>query len=377
MKILLVEPFWEGSHRSWAEGWQKHSSHQVEFLSLPGRHWKWRMYGGAVSLAKAFMQLKERPDLILASDMLDLTTFLALTRQRSTGIPTALYFHENQITYPWSPQDQDLALQRDNQYGFINFTSALAADALFFNSQYHLDSFTQALPKFLRQFPDRREIDLVEGIRSKSQVLYLGMGLQALDQFQFSQTPSPEPIILWNHRWEYDKQPEAFFECLFELAAEQLNFKLVVLGNAYRKRPAIFAAAQERLANHILHFGYAPDRASYAQWLWKADLLPVTGIQDFFGGSVVEAIYCKTYPLLPKRLAYPEHLPNELRDAHLYDNASELKQKMKAILQRWPLGPEWEKTSAQLQNFVSRYDWVNLAQSYDESFLKMTSDFKY
>mgnify|MGYP000456988033 CR=1 FL=1 len=35
---------------------------------------------------------------------------------------------ENQITYPWSPQDEDVKYQRNNQYGFINYTSALAAD---------------------------------------------------------------------------------------------------------------------------------------------------------------------------------------------------------------------------------------------------------
>jgi len=49
MKILLVEPFFVGSHASWAKGYQQFSQHDVEILSLPGRHWKWRMYGGANS----------------------------------------------------------------------------------------------------------------------------------------------------------------------------------------------------------------------------------------------------------------------------------------------------------------------------------------
>ena len=140
MKILLVEPFLGGSHRQWAEAYQQHSQHDIRLLSLPGRHWKWRMYGGAVSLAQVFLQQSFEPDLILASDMLDLTTFLALSRAKTWQLPAAIYFHENQITYPWSPDDQDPSLGRNNQYGFINYTSALAADTLYFNSHYHRGS---------------------------------------------------------------------------------------------------------------------------------------------------------------------------------------------------------------------------------------------
>jgi len=95
MQILIVEPYLTGSHRSWVEEYQRHSQHTVTVLSLPGRFWKWRMQGGAVTLARRFLALTTRPDLILATDMLNLTTFQALTRRHSAGIPCALHFHEN------------------------------------------------------------------------------------------------------------------------------------------------------------------------------------------------------------------------------------------------------------------------------------------
>ncbi len=363
MKILLLEPFMEGSHQSWAVALQQHSSHEIKILSLPGRHWKWRMYGGAVSLARQFNALDFQADLLLATDMLDLATFLALTRQKSAGIPTAIYFHENQITYPWSPSDADVKLQRNNQYGFINYTSALAADAIFFNSAYHLRSFTEALPAFLRQFPDHTESDLVDSIRAKSKVLYLGMELKSLDPFQKT-AQEKAPLILWNHRWEYDKNPDAFFNSLFRLAAEKIDFRLAILGNAYRKQPPIFAKAKSLLAEQIVCYGYAKNKAAYTEWLWKSDILPVTGIQDFFGGSVVEAIYCGCYPLLPRRLAYPEHLPEALSNLHLYDGEEEYEQKLRALL----INGDKINTSARLQNFVSRYDWSTLVEYYDQVF---------
>ena len=90
MNILLVEPYYTGSHKSWAEGYQSFSNHNVQIISLPGQFWKWRMHGGAISLAKQFMHMNFSPDLILATDMLDLTTFLSLTKSRTAQVPSAL-----------------------------------------------------------------------------------------------------------------------------------------------------------------------------------------------------------------------------------------------------------------------------------------------
>ena len=79
MHILLLEPYSTGSHAQWAAGYQKHSRHDVEILALAGANWKWRMHGGAVTLARRFMESSLAPDVIVATDMLDLTTFQALT----------------------------------------------------------------------------------------------------------------------------------------------------------------------------------------------------------------------------------------------------------------------------------------------------------
>lgn len=365
MNILLIEPFFSGSHRRWSEEFQTHSTHQISILSLPGKHWKWRMYGGAVTLAKQFNALAEIPDVLLVSDMLDLTTFLALTRQKSAQLPVYLYFHENQITYPWSPTDADIPLQRNNQYGFVNYTSALAADKVFFNSDYHKNSFLGALQTFLRQFPDRREMLNVDLITQKSEVLYLGMDLTKFDDFK--KVKSNEcPILLWNHRWEYDKNPESFFHALYKLKQEGIQFKVIVTGENYKSSPPIFAEAKEKLSTEIIHFGYAESFAAYAQLLRKADILPVTNNQDFFGGSVVEAIYCECFPLLPKRLAYPEHIPTELHNVHFYESEEEFYLKLKKAILEFKNKEEFD-----FQGFVSHYDWSEMIKIYDKK-LKVT-----
>ena len=59
-----------------------------------------------------------------------------------------------------------------------------------------------------------------------------------------------------------------------------------------------------------------------------ADILPVTSNQEFFGASVMEAIYCGTKPILPNSLAYPELIPPEHHLDVLYKNENELYEKV-------------------------------------------------
>jgi len=362
MTVLLIEPFFGGSHKQWAQSWQKYSRHDIHLLTLPGRHWKWRMHGGAVALARAWLESDLHPDVVVATDMLDLATFLGLTRTRAVGCRILLYFHENQITYPWSPTDRDVDLRRDNTYGYINFSSALAADGIAFNSAYHHHSFLEALPGFLRQFPDHRESQQVDQLMHKARILPLALDLRAMDDVA-APPLATEGIILWNHRWEYDKNPELFFSWCYRLQDEGIPFRLVVLGEAYGKSPPAFGEARDRLREHILHFGYAESRADYVRWLRQADILPVTGIQDFFGGSVVEAMYANCFPILPNRLAYPEHLTVQWHKSCLYESVEEGFSMLRQALL------ELDKTrrrTSETSKLVAHYDWHLRRASYDE-----------
>jgi glycosyltransferase involved in cell wall biosynthesis len=373
MEIVLLEPFMAGSHAAWAKEYQAHSRHTVNILGLEGKYWKWRMHGGAVSLARQFLEEGYRPDLLLATDMLDLTTFLALTREVTAEIPVALYFHENQLSYPWSPDDADPGLQRDAHYCFINYSSALAADAVLFNSDYHRSDFLAELPGFLKTFPDYNELDSVRQIAAKSRTLHLGLDLHKFDPYQLADQDCRErrPLILWNHRWEYDKDPEEFFRAMFALQQRGVEFELVVLGESYRQQPAIFSAARQKLERQIVHWGYVESFADYAAWLWRADILPVTSIHDFFGVSVVQAIYCNCQPLLPERLAYPEHLPEALHECYFYRDFEEL---VGRLLQ---LCHDVESLrEQQLPPLVATYDWGVMAPVYDDLLAELASCYR-
>ena len=237
MKIALISPYHGGSHQAWAEGYRKHSRFSVDMLTLPARFWKWRMHGGAVTLSRRFLEGDARPDLLLVTDMLDLTTFQALTRKRIGNIPCVLYMHENQLTYPLpqnsstGPMRRQLG-ERDRHYAFINYVSMMSADRIIFNSSYHLNSFYTELPKFLKHFPEYNELGSIGGLKLKSEVLAVGINLHGLNQGKWHvhkrETIRKPPLLLWNQRWEYDKNPEDFFAALFQLADEGIPFGLAL-----------------------------------------------------------------------------------------------------------------------------------------------------
>jgi glycosyltransferase involved in cell wall biosynthesis len=367
MKILIIEPFFGGSHESWAKGFKASSRHVIEMLTLEGRTWKWRMRGGAVTLARLYLEGGYSPDLILATDMLDLSTFTSLTRDLTAEIPIAVYFHENQLTYPWSPNEKKSKEGR-REFGFINFTTALTAKKLFFNSAYHMEAFLSDLSVFLEGFPDYNERESIELIREKSEVLYLGMDFKKLDKAAATREEVKEqsaPLILWNHRWEYDKEPAEFFRALYLLMDKGLAFDVAILGEHFTNIPEVFKEARERLGERVVHFGYAKEYAEYARLLTSADILPVTSSHDFFGCSVVEAIYAGALPILPKRLAYPEHIPQAFHDDIFYDGFYDLLSRLEEAIIQAEKG-ETPSNDA-LKEHVARYSWQRMAPLYDEA----------
>ena len=256
LNIVLIEPFYSGSHKSWAEGYKKNSQHDISIISLKGIYWKWRMHGGAITLAKMFnqhMEKRGRPDLIMVTAMLNLPVFESFANIQD--MPIISFFHENQLTYPWSTQDRDKRKNRDHHYGFINYTTALRSDTIMFNSNFHRNSFINALKKFLKQFPDHNELSNVNIINKKSVVSYLGLDLKRFNKHK-RLTKNHIPIILWNHRWEYDKNPKDFFDSLKKIKVEGIKFNLVILGEEFETEMEVFSNARTFFSDEIIHMGY-------------------------------------------------------------------------------------------------------------------------
>ena len=380
MNISLLSPYHGGSHKAWAEGYRKHSQHLIRLVTLPPRFWKWRMHGGAITLTRKFLKSPQPPDLILTTDMLDLSLFLGLTRRHIGESRVALYMHENQLTYPLpsDPRTGPMRRQRgerDLHYAFINLASMLVADRVFFNSLYHLESWFGALPSFLKGLPELRELKTIPELRRKSRVLPIGIDLKRLDS-DFTAAPSQEParqstnlapLILWNHRWEFDKDPEAFFAALLQLEKESLPFRLAVCGQSFSHQPTVFDEMQTRLSSRLIHFGFAPE-PRYRELLLEAAITVSTARHEFFGIGVLEAVYSGAFPILPARLSYPELLGDPANGLCFYEDPDELVSRLRWAVTR---PAERERATSGLKKMAAAFDWRELAPRYDAEMLDL------
>jgi glycosyltransferase involved in cell wall biosynthesis len=375
--VWALEPYFGGSHKQFLEGLAHHSRHDLTLFTLPGRHWKWRMHGGALSLARAVGDRRsvaaapglrargERPDVLFASDMLDLPVFLAAVEPMVARAPAIVYFHENQLTYPLPP-----GVERDLGYGFKNLTSALAARTVLFNSDYHKREFLEAASGLLEAMPDLIPRWVLEDIEAKARILPVGCDLRRFDHHYAEAREAAAagrwgdreagPLIVWNQRWEYDKAPSELFAALYELKAAGVGFRLAMAGPNEGTPTAGFLRAREELADRIVQWGKVRRAADYASLLWSSDVVVSTAIHEFFGIAVVEAIYCGCRPVLPRRLSYPEIVPSEVHEEVLYGEGELVSALKRALARPDAWSEDWQRT------WVARFDWAGLRSRYDE-----------
>lgn len=361
MNFLFLEPFFGGSHRDFTQGLVAHSRHTIDLLTLPARFWKWRMRGAALYFHQKIESLTPY-DGVITSALMSLSDFKTLSGPNCP--PALVYFHENQITYPLAPGES-----MDVHFGFTDITTGLAANRILFNSETHRKIFFDALPGFLKMMPEYRPHWVVEAIRNKSDVLYPGCHFPAtLPPSGCNESLSP--LIIWNHRWEFDKNPEDFFGALDAVDRQGIDFRLALLGENFQMVPKPFLAARERYGDRLVQYGYVHSREAYQSLLNQGSVAVSTANQENFGISMVEAIRCGCLPLVPDRLAYPEVLPRAYHADFLYRDQADLIQKLTTLLTN---SANFESQRRGLMAAMGRYAWENVIGAYDDALESMVS----
>ncbi len=353
--VILLEPYYGGSHKAFLKVLSGNLPFEFILLTLPPRKWKWRMRFSAMYFADELRRLPSSTisdcKSILCSPYVDVAAFKALAPAWVSRIPVATYFHENQFAYPVRKDDI-----RDFHFAVTNLTTAMASDRLAFNSEYNRSTFLDGVRGIVKKIPDMTIEDPADRIYEKSIILPPLMDFNEFDRTSVNPLPEGPPVILWNHRWEHDKDPETFFRTLFELDGQGVDFRLIVAGKSFRSRPDIFAAARESLAHRIVHFGYARSRKEYIRLLMRSDLVVSTANHEFFGIAVIEAVRAGCRPLLPARLSYPELFPEEF----LYKTDIDLPEALIASLSKGRLSKE------KAHELTDRFAWMSLADQYGE-----------
>lgn len=309
MRVLLLSGYDAPSHRRWREQLAaRHPEWQWTQLSLPPRHFKWRMRGSG--FLWAFQQaasLREPYDLLIATSMVDLSTLRGLIPEIAR-IPTLVYFHENQFAYPQNKR------QRANvEPQLVNLYTALCADQVAFNSEYNRSTFLTGVADLLSKLPDRTPEGVLAQLTARSRVMPV-----PIEQRCFVPDRASEEgpfTLVWNHRWEYDKAPERLLSGLRRFLEthpiddhDRPSIKVHVVGQQFRQQPPAFAELKVLLETHnaLGQWGYVERPEDYRRLLAESHVVLSTALHDFQGLSVLEAVAAGCRPLVPDREAYPE-----------------------------------------------------------------------
>jgi glycosyltransferase involved in cell wall biosynthesis len=349
MRVLLLSAYDASSHRAWHQALTQGLQHwEWTVLTLPPRHFSWRVRGNPLSWAGgARATLEAEYDLLLATSMTDLATLRGLV-PRLAALPTALYFHENQFAYPEGSGKHGLL-----EAQMVSLYAAMAADCLLFNSRWNRDSFLSGCEALLAKLPDQVPAGVVDGLRQRAQVLPVPVTVEV--QTEKSSRPASEPLqLVWNHRWEYDKGPERLLD--IAAAAARQGCRVHVVGQQFRRQPEAFAELHAVLSDTgaLGQWGFVEDREAYLELLSRCDVVLSTASHDFQGLSVLEAACLGCTPLVPDQLAYPEWFPPQFR----YRDSAEASEKLAALAALKAAGealPQADVSALSMGELLPRY----------------------
>jgi glycosyltransferase involved in cell wall biosynthesis len=324
---------------------------QWQVLSLPPRHFSWRVRGNPLYWSVTERGLLERDyDLLLATSMVDLATLRGLVPALAR-VPNLLYFHENQFDYPRQPGQSSLL-----EAQMVSLYSALAADQLLFNSAYNRATFLDGLASLLDRLPDRVPAGVVASLRGKARVLPVAIDPEPRAR-GIARWPgtggerSARPLrLLWVGRFEHDKGGDRLLLILRELDRQGLDYELAMCGQQFRCSPAVFGEIEARFSHRLVHFGYLPSVADYRALLHAADVVLTTALHEFQGLAVLEAVASGCLPAVPDRLSYPELYPARFRyPSRLEDAAGEARGAARLICE---LAPQDETVAPDVSAFA-------------------------
>lgn len=293
------------------------------FESMSGRSPRWRLRHAALAFSE---RLRRSPvggvDAVLATSMMSLSDLRGTCPAALRDVPHVLYMHENQVAYPVSPNASEEDRSRDAHLMFTNLASIEAADRVVWNSIWNRDSFVEGMRGILARAPEGIGPDWIGRLMDRSVVvpppveIFTGNASGVLHNGEGGgYSDDGAVVVAWPHRWDFDKGCDEFLaiaDRAWELEGRGgPRIRWCLLGACGSSIPPSLEVLCERHADRIVHRGWLDDPAVYRATLRQCDWVLSTSRHEFFGIAVAEALLEGCLPWLPRRLSYPELVPEE------------------------------------------------------------------
>ncbi|PIP57780.1 hypothetical protein COX03_01170 [Candidatus Woesebacteria bacterium CG22_combo_CG10-13_8_21_14_all_39_10] len=215
---------------------------------------------------------------------------------------------------------EDFAEPMSDWASFFEKGWAKICDGIFVGSKYHKE-------KFIR----KRKIG---GLESKIYVTGNPFNTQDILKAvpeKINPVGRRENIVIFSHRWDYEKRPNVFVDMMNQLQNIRKDFKVYITTS--RKK---FRSNQKWLIEklHSARFEYhifdGLSKEQYYQLLSKSKIFVSTTIEENFGYCLLEAMTLGCTPVVPNKYSHPEILNNDSR--FLYNNNKEAVKIVSAFL---------------------------------------------
>ena len=301
--MLLVEAYAGLSHLRVNELLQRHSRHRIDVVQADRDHWKQLALLGHVQLAERVVHKAgdAPPDVMIFSGAFNVSTFLMLLPPSFRDVPSILYFHESQWSYP--------TLDEDTRPFLIQHLDAIMmAKEVWFNSRFHRDTFwTLATTAGMESGIRSLARNLHSSVAANMRVVYPPVDLDHLTGL--AQLKCDRTHLTWNARWELDKRPECFVEAVEKLSASGVSAAVHILGTGGKDPDQILCQFEPgKFEFHIP--GHLQERCDYEAELPNSGIVVSTADHEFFGVAMLESVLAGSIPVLPDALAYRETLPS-------------------------------------------------------------------
>ena len=325
-RILLLSAYHSKSHAYWCEGMMAAlPEYEWVLKTQPARHFSWRVRASewiwGLDLDPDFDQAY---DLIIATSLSGIAGFKVM-RPHLAQVPVWVYFHENQFAHPLEDRQ---SVEHQVSWQFSSLQNALCADWVSFNTAFNRDTFFAGLRKLLKRMPERLPGDPLGSVEACSNVLPVPLDDELLSLRNAKKDPR---LIVWNHRWEWDKQPQVFLDTLVALRNEGVDFRLAMLGSGGADDER-FEKERLALGDAIVHWGEVTSE-DYRNWLGRAGVGVSTAVHDFQGLAILELALAGATIVAPRRVAYPECVPEAVFYEGSSDDPAEEARALQVVLQ--------------------------------------------